>query len=287
MILICGKVEDGKAMRSVGILLNPSKAQAMTIANTLRECAAGLGMTCSFVAEDIEADAYEKKPDVLIVLGGDGTILRAVDYCSQHDIPILGINLGRVGFLTELDPEKAQEMLRALAQDEYTLEKRMLMEVTLPDGRCARALNDVVVSRGTSSRMIALDASTSDELIDHYVADGLIISTPTGSTAYSLSAGGPIVSPSVNCFILAPICAHSLKARPIVLSDREELRISLNMKEEREGMSLTIDGQQMLPIANKESIDIRRAGRDIAFVRFLHKQNFFALLRTKLSDWSL
>lgn len=280
-------MEEWETMRSVGILLNPSKAQAMDIADTLRECAVRLGMTCSFVVEDMEADAHENKPDVLIVLGGDGTILRAVDYCSRHDIPILGLNLGRVGFLTELDPEKVQEMLCALARDEYALEKRMLMEVTLPEGQRARALNDVVVSRGTSSRMIALDAFTSDELIDHYVADGLIISTPTGSTAYSLSAGGPIVSPSVNCFILAPICAHSLKARPIILSDREELRISLNMKEDREGMSLTIDGQRMLPIANKENIDIRRAERDIAFVRFPHRQNFFALLRTKLSNWSL
>lgn len=274
-------------MRSIGILLNPSKEQALSIAQMLRACALDLGMTCSFMVEDIEADAQAQKPDVLIVLGGDGTILRAVDYCAAHDIPILGINLGRVGFLTELDPESAQEMLSAFARDAYTLEKRMLMQVTLPDGTTATALNDVVVSRGTSSRMIALDAATSDELIDHYVADGLIISTPTGSTAYSLSAGGPIVSPAVSCFILAPICAHSLKSRPIVLSDREVVRIGLNMKEEREGMSLTIDGQQMLPIENRESIYIRRAQRDIAFVRFSSRQNFFALLRTKLSDWSL
>ena len=274
-------------MQSIGILLNPSKGQASSIAATLRECALNMGMTCSFVVEDIEADAHAQRPDVLIVLGGDGTILRAVDYCSAHDIPILGINLGRVGFLTELDPERAQEMLSALVQGAYTLEKRMLMQVTLPNGETETALNDVVVSRGTSSRMIALDAATSDELIDHYVADGLIISTPTGSTAYSLSAGGPIVSPAVSCFILAPICAHSLKSRPIVLSDRETVQIALNMKEEREGMSLTIDGQQMIPIANRDSIWIRRAQRDIAFVRFSDKQNFFALLRTKLSDWSL
>lgn len=274
-------------VRSIGILLNPSKGRAQSIAQNLSTCAQRLGIACCFVEEDIGQKVCENKPDVLIVLGGDGTILRAVNVCAQQDIPILGVNLGRVGFLTELEPERAQEMLKALSAGEYTLEKRMLMQVTLPDGQQRTALNDVVISRGTCARMIALDASTTDVFIDHYVADGLIISTPTGSTAYSLSAGGPIVSPALSCFILAPICAHSLKSRPIVVSDRESLCIRLNMKEEREGMQATVDGQDMISVKNRQSIRISRAQRDIAFVRFADSQNFFTLLRSKLSDWSL
>lgn len=274
-------------VRSIGILLNPSKEHAQAIAQTLRLCAQRMGIACCFMDEDTGQAACANRPDALIVLGGDGTILRAVDFCAQHDIPILGVNLGRIGFLTELEPERAEEMLLALSKGEFVLEKRMLMQVTLPDGREMAALNDVVISRGTCSRMIALDAFAADAFIDHYIADGLIISTPTGSTAYSLSAGGPIVSPAVSCFILAPICAHSLKSRPIVLSDQEDLCIRLNMKEEREGMQATIDGQDMIPMKNQQSIRIRRAPRDIAFVRFAHSRNFFTLLRSKLSDWSL
>lgn len=275
-------------VHSLGIMLNPSKERALSIAHELMRCCKSLSLDCSIVEEADFVDTAKKSAmDALIVLGGDGTILRAVRYCARYDIPILGINLGRLGFLTELEPEDTQEMLLALAQGRYSLEKRMLMQVTLPDGQVLPALNDVVISRGTCSRMIALDASVECGLIDHYVADGLIISTPTGSTAYSLSAGGPIVSPDVNCFIVSPICAHSLQSRPIVLSDRETLCVRLNMREVREGMLVTVDGQHTFSVANQERIFLRRAPGDIHFVRFSSHSNFFTLLRGKLSDWSL
>lgn len=271
-------------MRSMGIFLNPSKPQALSIARTLTQCCRAQGMD----VQVIHADAPDcAPPDVLAVLGGDGTILRAVHLCERWDIPILGINLGRLGFLAEVEPEDVEQMLVCLRQGAYTLEKRMLMQVALPDGQQMPALNDVVISRGSCARMIALEASASNgELIDRYIADGLVISTPTGSTAYSLSAGGPIVSPDVNCLILAPVCAHSLKSRPIVVSDREEIRVRVRMEESREGMLVTVDGQDAFPICNQACITLRRAPRDISFVRFSQSRNFFALLRGKLSDWS-
>ena len=177
--------------------------------------------------------------DAIIAVGGDGTLLRANALAMQLDLPLLGINIGRVGFLTEVELDQLSHACELLANDTYQIEERMMLEASI-DGHLSLALNDVVVSRGGYSRLIGMDARVNGELAGHYVADGLIVSTPTGSTGYSLSAGGPLVCPEVECMLLTPICAHSLQHRPIVTSAGQTITIQLT--EERDAM-ISIDGQ--------------------------------------------
>ena len=228
--------------------------------------------------------------DALFVFGGDGTVLRALDSYVCCNIPMLGVNLGRMGFLLETQPQEMGAALEQLRAGKYRIERRMMLRV---EGECggkrilAYATNEVSVSRGLSQRMIALDAFVGDMLVDHYIADGLVLSSPTGSTAYSLSAGGPIVSPDVHCFVLSPICPHSLTSRPIVLSASERVRLKIHMKEMREGIQLSVDGQAVCEMRNHEEISISRSPHDALLIRFDEQRNYFSLLKDKLSQWSL
>lgn len=230
------------------------------------------------------------KIDALFVFGGDGTVLRALDAYVSCGIPILGINLGRLGFLLETQVDELAEALELLRRGEYDIEHRMMLHV---DALCggqtvsAYATNEVSISRALSQRMIALDAYVGSMLVDHYIADGVVLASPTGSTAYSLSAGGPIVSPDVPCFVLNPICPHSLQSRPIVLSCKEQVTLRINMKEMRDGISLSIDGQAICQMINREQITVSRSPHDALLIRFPKERNFFSLLKDKLSQWSL
>lgn len=228
--------------------------------------------------------------DALLVFGGDGTVLRALDSYVDCGIPVLGINLGRLGFLLETQIDELEQALHLLSCGEYAIERRMMLYVEgVCDGRVVSgyATNEVSISRGLSQRMIALDASVGDTLVDHYIADGVVLASPTGSTGYSLSAGGPIVSPDVPCFVLNPICPHSLQSRPIVLSCSEHVTLRINMKEMREGIQLSIDGQAVCRMQNGESITVSRSPHDALLIRFPKERNFFSLLKDKLSQWSL
>ena len=228
--------------------------------------------------------------DVVFVFGGDGTVLRALDSYVSCDIPMLGVNLGRMGFLLETEIEDLATALDRIRAGRYRIERRMMLRI---EGMCggkqilSYATNEVSVSRGLSQRMIALDAFVGDMLVDHYIADGLVLSSPTGSTAYSLSAGGPIVAPDVQCFVLNPICPHTLTARPIVLSSKERIRLAIHMKEEREGIQLSVDGQAICEMRNHEEITVIRSPHDALLIRFGEKRNYYSLLKDKLSQWSL
>ena len=217
-------------------------------------------------------------------------MLRALDSYVCCNIPMLGVNLGRMGFLLETQPQEMGAALEQLRMGKYRIERRMMLCV---EGECggkrilSYATNEVSVSRGLSQRMIALDAFVGDMLVDHYIADGLVLSSPTGSTAYSLSAGGPIVSPDVHCFVLSPICPHSLTSRPIVLSASERVRLKIHMKEMREGIQLSVDGQAVCEMRNHEEISISRSPHDALLIRFDEQRNYFSLLKDKLSQWSL
>lgn len=232
----------------------------------------------------------KEKIDAIFVFGGDGTMLRALDLFACEDIPMLGVNLGRMGFLLETEVGEMAQALDRLCQGAYTIERRMMLRA---QGTCGGvcvdgyATNDIAVSRGLSQRMIALDAYVNDMLVDHYIADGVVLASPTGSTAYSLSAGGPIVSPDVPCFILNPICPHSLTSRPIVLSSDTCVRLRLNMNEMREGVWLSLDGQSVCKMENGEEISVRRSSHDALLIRFLKDRNYFSLLKSKLSQWTL
>ncbi len=228
--------------------------------------------------------------DAIFVFGGDGTVLRALDSYVGCDIPMLGVNLGRMGFLLETEPQALSDALDRLKAGRYRIERRMMLQI---EGDCggkrisAYATNEVSISRGLSQRMIALDAYVGDMLVDHYIADGLVLSSPTGSTAYSLSAGGPIVAPDVHCFVLNPICPHTLTSRPIVLSGKERVRLRIHMKEMREGIQLSVDGQAICGMRNMEEITVIRSPHDALLIRFEEERNYFSLLKDKLSQWSL
>lgn len=239
--------------------------------------------------------AFEDGPvpgqtDLILVFGGDGTMLRALDSYVGCNIPMLGVNLGRMGFLLETQPGELAEALDRIKAGKYEIERRMMLRVEGNcSGRtiCAHATNEVSISRGLSQRMIALDAYVGDMLVDHYIADGLVLSSPTGSTAYSLSAGGPIIAPDVQCFLLNPICPHTLTSRPIVLSAKERVRLKIHMKEMREGIQLSVDGQAICEMRNMEEISVMRSPHDALLIRFSKDRNYFSLLKDKLSQWSL
>ena len=293
-------------IRRILFYFNRSKE---TAAQAVSECATlcrARGFETCFLREDeawIRANApgvtqdskWLERPvpgetDLILVFGGDGTVLRALDSYVCCDIPMLGVNLGRMGFLLETQPQEMGAALEQLRAGKYRIERRMMLRV---EGECggkrilAYATNEVSVSRGLSQRMIALDAFVGDMLVDHYIADGLVLSSPTGSTAYSLSAGGPIVSPDVHCFVLSPICPHSLTSRPIVLSASERVRLKIHMKEMREGIQLSVDGQAVCEMRNHEEISISRSPHDALLIRFDEQRNYFSLLKDKLSQWSL
>ena len=293
-------------MRGVLFNLNTKKP---SVFSSVLECATlcmERGIAVYFLKEDetvlrenlpdlLERCALIKRPtrgeiDVILVFGGDGTMLHALDAFVDSDIPMLGVNLGRMGFLLETEVGELEQAIDALLAGAYVIERRMMLKV---EGYCggkrvdAYATNDVSVSRGLSQRMIALDAYVGDTLVDHYIADGVVLASPTGSTAYSLSAGGPIVSPDVPCFVLNPICPHSLTSRPIVLSSDACVRLKLNMNEMRDGVQLSLDGQAVCEMSNLEEVRIRRSSHDAMLIRFPKERNFFELLKNKLSQWTL
>ena len=228
--------------------------------------------------------------DMIFVFGGDGTMLRALSTNVEYDIPMLGINLGRLGFLLETEVGELSQALDMLCAGEYEIERRLMLRVQMEQGGrtiSAYATNEVSISRALSQRMIALDAYVGRTLVEHYIADGVVLASPTGSTGYSLSAGGPIVCPDVPCFVLNPICPHTLQSRPIVLSCREPVTLCVNMKEMREGIQLSIDGQAVCQMHNQERVVVTRSEHDGLLVRFPKERNFFSLLKEKLSQWSL
>lgn len=222
--------------------------------------------------------------DLLITLGGDGTLLRGARLVVPHGVPVLGINLGHLGFLTSLGPPEVEVGLQALIAGEAILDERMVLD-TRAEGEDGRehgrylAFNDAVLHRGGVARMIRIAVFAHDEEVGTYSADGIILSTPTGSTAYSLSAGGPIVSPSVDCIVATPICPHTLAVRPLILSAAEQVTVEVLSPSEE--LILTIDGQSGAHLMPGDRLVVRRAPLPLRLVRF-PGQTFFSTLRRKL-----
>ena len=222
--------------------------------------------------------------DALVTLGGDGTLLRGARLLSGHPAPILGINLGKLGFLTSCSGEEAESAVRDLAAGRYSAEGRMALVARAldPNGEERRrwfALNDVVLHKGGFARVLRLRVAADGDTIASYAADGLVVSTPTGSTAYSLSAGGPVVAPTVESIILTPVSPHTLAIRPLVLPPTAEIEVqAIDGPEE---LLVTVDGQVGTTFASGETLTVRRAAHPVAIVRF-PGTTFFARLRHKL-----
>ena len=227
-------------------------------------------------------EEFVRQVDVVSVFGGDGTLLYAARLIGTSGVPILGINLGSLGFLTEVKLDRMHEAFEVLLSGQYQLEERVLLDVeVLREGRIAGrylALNDAVINKNALARIIDLEVSVNSQPVLHTRADGLIISTPTGSTAYSLAAGGPILYPKLDAFIIAPICPHTLTNRPLVIPDRESVEVCLRRGSE---VMLTVDGQVGMPLQQQDCLKIRRAQSTLRLV-LPFGYNFFELLREKL-----
>ncbi len=216
--------------------------------------------------------------DIVLAMGGDGTFLRAARFVAERDIPILGINLGSFGFLTDITSEDVFKALRLVLENNYKIEERISLKTKIED-KVLFALNDVVVSSNEVGRMIELEVSVNDEYLSDISSDGLIISTPTGSTAYSLSAGGPIVYPLLDEIILTPICAHTLSMRPLIISSGSNIRIITT-----NGKSVVCcDGQVKITVNDKIPIEVNKGEHTIKLINL--DVSFFEILRKKLG-WS-
>lgn len=221
--------------------------------------------------------------DILITIGGDGTILNIAKKCAFNNVPILGINLGNVGFLTEIEVIQLDNIIDILKNKNYYIEKRSMLEIEISNKKYF-ALNEIVVSRSNDSKMISLDININNQLVDRYFCDGFIVCTPTGSTAYSLSAGGPILSPNTHAMALTPINSHSLHSRPIVVSDSETVSIMKNLG--TQNALIILDGENTATVENNQQIIISKCAREVFFIR-LHNSNFYYKLLSKLNTWGV
>ena len=224
--------------------------------------------------------------DLMIVLGGDGTILRTARELEGSEIPILGINMGNLGFLTSVCSQELQNTVREVLRGEYQLSKRQMLQTALVrDGKrmeTHHALNDVVISRGAFSRIVRLRLSIDDEMLTEYVCDGMIFATATGSTAYSLSAGGPILVPAARALILTPICPHALSNRSVIAGENSAIRCQVISAAGE--LLLTVDGQVQLRMQVGDEVEVRQSPRIVQMVT-LKSHSYFKVLREKL-NWS-
>lgn len=234
----------------------------------------------------IEKEKLPETCDFIIVLGGDGTFLSIARLMRKKSTPVLGVNMGTLGFLTEVSHPQAHQLLaEILKKNSFRVTERSLLDVTLK--RKNKVLfegpivNDVVISKGAIARIIGMRISLNGKIVNNLRADGIIISSPTGSTAYSLAAGGPIVEPSLGAMILAPICPHSLTQRPVVISDENTLEVSLNHQPGH--VVLTLDGQESFDLTDQDVLTVKRFAKHKLQLISSPERDYFSVLREKLS----
>lgn len=279
------------------VITNPTKDAELKTAHSIKEYLVEQGKTCivdmGTKRPDKEGYTYKEQvsPDVdcVIVLGGDGTLLQAVIDLAERDIPFLGINLGTLGFLAEVNKSGIEDALKKLILDDYEIEKRMMLRGKSYDAQglkdSARALNDIVITRKGSLQIINFNIYVNGEFLHRYHADGMIISTPTGSTGYNLSAGGPIVEPKANLILLSPICPHSMQSRSIVLSSEDMITVEIESGRDGElqEVEAIFDGSHRVTLRTGEKIEIRKSKKTTGIVK-LSQVSFLEILHRKMSD---
>jgi len=282
-----------RVIKSIGLVVKRNQPKALSIGQKLaqfirsrhllpiaeNEIAASIG------AEPVTREELAEQADFVIVLGGDGTLLGVARLTAARGTPILGINLGGLGFLTQVAVDEAQQAVDRVLKGDFEVDRRITLEVTVQRStndlrRMDRfvAVNDVVLNRGPTGRMLQLEVRANGEPFCTYRADGLIIATPTGSTAYALSAGGPIVFPTLGVVVLAPICPHTLSNRPIVLPDSFEIEVRVQVSDH--DATMTVDGQESSMVGAEDAIRVKRGSHGVALVRSEH--GYFEVWRNKL-----
>lgn len=279
------------SMATVGLVLKLGAIEAVEAARPILAWCERQGVATATEPETAEAlgipamtkNAMFEEAEAIVVLGGDGTLLATARLCGARKTPIIGVNLGTLGFLAETPLERLTDVLAdALVGKAHVEERRMLRAtVVRATGETSehQALNDAVLSRGAMGRTIDLEARIDDEFLALFNADGLIVGTPTGSTAYNLSAGGPLIHPTVRVMILSPICPHALNMRPIVVHDSSTLELRLGSS--REELLLTLDGQETVPVSSEDTIRISCSTFEACLVT-APDISFYELLRRKL-----
>lgn len=274
----------------LGVVGHTGYSGLSTALKTLHKLAPGLNLDLLLEPEltsQYTSDAAIESPeqlDALLTLGGDGTLLRGARMLEGHEVPILGVNMGRLGFLTCCPADQLEHSLMRFARGDYTVETRMQLRAAVfgPDRRERDrwlALNDVAVHKGGFARVVTLRVAVDDELIASYAADGVVIATPTGSTAYSLSAGGPVVVPTLETLIVTPVSAHTLGLRAVVLPSTS--RVTVQSEGAPDELMITVDGQGGTTFLEGETLEVRKGESSIKIVRF-PGSSFFATLRQKL-----
>lgn len=261
-------------MKRITFYANSTKPAAAGARQRLEEIARGLGME---VIEPQSGVATEVSPEVVVVLGGDGTMLSAVH--QFPGIPLLGLNLGSLGYLAAVERPRFEAALQALAKGDYAISSRTALSVN-----GVKALNDVVVSKGVSGHAAVIELLVDGALATCFFADGLVIATPTGSTAYSLSAGGPILLPDSQSLVITPICPHALTSRPLVVRDTVRLQVRMRPRSGAESLAVFADGVDAGRIGPGECIEVRRSEKSVPLVQ-LEGDNPFTVLNRKLG-WS-
>lgn len=261
-------------LKKIGVVFNPEIEGAQNLAEKIAykfERAGAVQVFSTSEKRNVETPAF------VIVVGGDGTLLKAARYYAQFNIPIFGFNMGRLGFLAQAKPDEVDYVFEKISAGEFRIEDRIMLE-TFVDDVPHLALNDFVIKGATFSRTSTLELYINNSFVSGYLADGLIVSTPTGSTAYTLSAGGPVISPTLPCLTIVPICPHTLNARPLVVGANEKIRVKLK-DEAGSAYKITADGQKGIEISHEVKIE----KSDIsAKLLLLNKDSFYTVLREKL-----
>jgi NAD+ kinase len=284
------------SIKRVGVVLKPHQPEALSTMCRLTVWLAERGLTL-VGGPEIEREAISKQTgcavaevesqnlganvDLVLVLGGDGTMISTSRMVADTEVPVLGINFGGLGYLAEFRIEELYTALESILSGNYRLDKRVMLSVALPGEAQAvhRVLNDVVINKSALARIIEIEAYLNTQFVNSFRADGLIVSTPTGSTAYNLSAGGPVIFPSMNAIVITPICPFTLSNRPIVVPD--DATIELRLKTDKEDVALTLDGQVGFPLKVDDRVVIRKSKTTFNIVQPMNR-NYFDVLRDKL-----
>ena len=272
-------------MKNIGININTTKDKEGKIIKYVKNIVSKyVDDTNIFIFNDsigLQNIKYQDL-DIIIALGGDGTILLTSRNLNNSDIPILGVNIGNLGFLSSVELLEFENAMKRFIDNDYYVEDRMMLNCTLPnreESEVYTALNDIVVSKGTLARVVKYELHIDNKFYIDFTGDGLIIATPTGSTAYSLSAGGPIIYPNLDVIAVTPICPLSLSMRTIVLDSKSEIAISI--KSEHESIFLTLDGQRAIKLNNYEKILVSVSNKKCRLIKF-NDYNYFDILRKKI-----
>ena len=285
-------------IRRVGVLIKPQQPDALkTICRLVEWCAArGISVVggprldrtsveqeTGCAVEEMEHAEMVKSVDLLVVLGGDGTMIAAARMVGDHGTPVLGVNYGTLGYLADFTHEEMVPALEAVQAGDFTLDRRLMLAAEVWRGGEKllhdRVLNDVVISKSALARIIEIETRVDGKFLNRFRADGLIVSTPTGSTAYSLSAGGPVIFPSMQAVVITPICPHTLSNRPVVVPD--DFEFELVLKTPKEEVALTLDGQVGMPLEYEDRVLVRKSRTTFNLIQ-AHTRNYFDVLRNKL-----